>query len=216
MTNQMSSTALWLMLLLGAYHGINPGMGWLFAVALGMQERKGSAVAKALAPIALGHACSIAMVVLAASILGMALPLDEIRYVVAALLFALGIFSLVRHYHPRWVRMRVGFRDLAVWSFLMATAHGAGLMLLPVLLGSRTVEAADHMMSHHHMVAAASPLTALLATAVHTVAYLAVTGLIAWVVYGKFGLAILRKAWLNLDAVWAAALVVTSVVTLLM
>ena len=98
----------------------------------------------------------------------------------------------------------------------MATAHGAGLMLLPVLLGSRTVEAADHMAGHHHTSAAASPLAALLATAVHTIAYLAVTGLIAWVVYTKFGLAILRKAWLNLDALWAAALVVTSVVILLM
>jgi hypothetical protein len=215
MTYHVDSTALWLMLLLGAYHGINPGMGWLFAVALGMQERKGSAVAKALVPIALGHALSVAMVVLVAAFIGMALPLEEIRYAVAALLFALGIFSLARHYHPRWVRMQVGFRDLTAWSFLMATAHGAGLMLLPVLLGSRTVEAADHMAGHPHSSAAASPLAALLATAVHTIAYLAVTGLVAWVVYRKFGLAILRKAWLNLDAVWAAALVVTGVVTLL-
>ena len=216
MTHEMGSTALWLMLLLGAYHGINPGMGWLFAVALGMQEQKGSAVARALVPIALGHALSIGIVVVTAAVLGMASPQEAIRYCVAALLFGLGIFSLVRHYHPRWVRMQVGFRDLTAWSFLMATAHGAGLMLLPVLLGSRTVEAADHMAGHHHTSAAASPLAALLATAVHTIAYLAVTGLIAWVVYSKFGLAILRKAWLNLDAVWAAALVVTSVVILLM
>jgi len=212
----MGSTALWLMMLLGAYHGINPGMGWLFAVALGMQEQKGRAVAKALIPIALGHALSIGAVVMAAAFLGMALPREAIRYPVAALLFALGISSLVRHHHLRWVRMQVGFRDLTLWSFLMASAHGAGLMLLPVLMGSRTVEAADHMAGHHHMSAAASPLTALLATAVHTAAYLAVTGLIAWVVYTKFGLAILRKAWLNLDVVWAGALVVTSVVTLLM
>ena len=203
------------MLLLGAYHGINPGMGWLFAVALGMQEQKGSAVARALVPIALGHALSIGIVVVTAAFLGMALPQEAIRYSVAALLFGLGVFSLVRHYHPRWIRMRVGFRDLTVWSFLMASAHGAGLMLLPVLLGSRTVEAADHMAGHHHTSAAASPLAALVATAVHTIAYLAVTGLIAWVVYSKCGLAILRKAWLNLNLVWAAALVVTSVVTLL-
>jgi hypothetical protein len=217
MTHEMGSTALWLMLLLGVYHGFNPGMGWLFAVALGMQERKGSAVAKALVPIALGHALSIGAVVLAAALLGMALPREAIRYSVAALLFALGIFSLVRHYHPRWVRMQVGFRDLTVWSFLMASAHGAGLMLLPVLLGSSTVEAADHMAGHlHTSAAAASPLTALLATAVHTTAYLVVTGLIAWVVYSKLGLAVLRKAWLNLNLVWAAALVLTSVVTLLM
>ena len=212
---EMGSTALWLMLLLGAYHGINPGMGWLFAVALGMQERKGSAVVRALVPIAFGHALSIGMVVLAAAFLGMVLPQEAIRYPVAALLFGLGVFSLVRHYHPRWVRMQVGFRDLTVWSFLMASAHGAGLMLLPVLLGSSTVEAADQMAAHHHTSAAASPLAALLATAVHTTAYLAVTGLIAWVVYSRFGLAILRKAWLNLNLVWGAALVVTSVVTLL-
>jgi hypothetical protein len=216
MTHEMGSTALWLMLLLGAYHGINPGMGWLFAVALGMQEQKGSAVARALVPIALGHALSIGIVVVTAAFLGLALPREAIRYPVAALLFGLGIFSLVRHYHPRWVRMKVGFRDLTLWSFLMASAHGAGLMLLPVLLSSSTVEAADHMAGHRHISAAASPLAALLATAVHTIAYLAVTGLIAWVVYSKFGLAILRKAWLNLDGAWAAALVVTSIVTLLM
>ena len=138
----MGSTALWLMLLLGAYHGINPGMGWLFAVALGMQEQKGSAVARALVPIALGHALAIGSVVLAAAFLGMALPLAAIRYSVAAILVGLGIFCLVRHRHPRWVRMQVGFRDLTVWSFLMASAHGAGLMVLPVLLGSSTVEAA--------------------------------------------------------------------------
>jgi hypothetical protein len=215
MTHQMGSTALWLMILLGAYHGINPGMGWLFAVALGMQEQKGSAVARALIPIALGHALSIGIVVVSAAFLGMALPREAIRYSVAALLFGLGIFSLVRHYHPRWVRMQVGFRDLTLWSFLMATAHGAGLMLLPVLLGGGTVEAADHMAAHHHTSAAASPVAALLATAVHTLAYLTVTGLIAWVVYSKFGLAILRKAWLNLDVVWAAALVVTGAATLL-
>src|SRR6476469_4381529 len=197
---EMSSTALWLMLLLGAYHGINPGMGWLFAVALGMQEEKGSAVAKALVPIALGHALSIGIVVVTAAFLGMAMPREAIRYIVAALLFGLGIFSLVRHYHPRWVRMRVGFRDLTLWSFLMASAHGAGLMLLPVLLGSSTVEASDQMAGHHHVVAA-SPLAALLATGVHTTAYFAVTGLVAWLVYSKFGLAILRKSWLNLNLV---------------
>src|SRR5436305_7999961 len=160
---EMGTTALWLMLLLGAYHGVNPGMGWLFAVALGMQERKGSAVARALVPIALGHALSIGIVVLVAALLGMALPLDAIRYPVSAILLGLGIFSLVGHYHPRWVRMQVGFRDLTVWSFLMATAHGAGLMVVPVLLGSSTVEAADHMAHHHHIAGAASPLAALVA-----------------------------------------------------
>jgi hypothetical protein len=213
---ELGSTALWLMLLLGAYHGINPGMGWLFAVALGMQERKGSAVARALLPIALGHALAIGSVVMTAAFLGMALPREAIRYPVAGILFGLGIFCLIRHYHPRWVRMRVGFRDLTIWSFLMASAHGAGLMVLPLLMGSSTVEAADQMAGHHHISAAASPLAGLLATTVHTVAYLAVTGLIAWTVYSKLGLAALRKAWFNLNLIWAAALVATSLVTLVM
>lgn len=213
---EIGSTAVWLMLLLGAYHGLNPGMGWLFAVALGMQERRGSAVAKALVPIALGHALAIGSVVLAAAFLGMSLPRSAIRYPVAALLIGLGIFSMARHYHPRWVRMQVGFRDLTFWSFLMASAHGAGLMVLPLLLGSSTVEAADQMAAHHHTSAATSPLAALLATGIHTAAYLAVTGLTAWVVYSKFGLTVLGKAWINLNLVWAAALVVTGLVTLMM
>lgn len=211
---QLGPAALWLMLLLGAYHGINPGMGWLFAVALGMQEQKGSAVARSLLPIALGHALAIGAVVLAAALLGMALPLAAIRYPVAAILAGLGIYCLIQHRHPRWVRMQVGFHDLTVWSFLMASAHGAGLMLLPVLLAGSTVEAGES--TAHHASAAAGPLAGLLATAVHTMGYLAVTGLVAWVVYRKFGLSLLRKTWFNLDLIWAAALVVSGLVTALM
>jgi len=211
----LTSGALWLMLILGAYHGINPAMGWLFAVALGLQEQKGSAVAKALVPIALGHAIAIGAVVLSAFLLGMALPLTAIRYVVAALLVGLGVYCLVGHWHPRWVRMQVGFRDLTTWSFLMASAHGAGLMVLPVLLRSSTVEAAGQMADHNHMAAAASPVSAMLATLVHTGAYLTVTGIVAWLVYRKFGLALLRKTWFNFNLVWGAALVIVGVSTLL-
>jgi hypothetical protein len=213
---EVGSTALGLMLLLGAYHGINPGMGWLFAVALGMQEQKGSAVVRSLLPIALGHALAIGCVVLAAAFLGMALPLAALRYPVGLVLLGLGIYCLIRHHHPRWVRRQVGFRDLTLWSFLMASAHGAGLMVVPVLLATSTVEAANTTAGHNHMSAAVSPLAALLATGVHTLGYLAITGLIAWVVYRKFGLALLRTAWFNLDFIWAAALVVTGSVTLLM
>ena len=211
----LTSTALWMMLLLGAYHGINPGMGWLFAVALGMQEQKGSAVARSLIPIAIGHALAIGSVVLTAAVLGMTLPLATIRYSVAAILIGLGIYSLVRHQHPRWVGMQVGFQDLTVWSFLTASAHGAGLMVVPVLLRSNTVEAQGQMTGHNHMAPAAGPLAGMLATGVHTIAYLAVTGLFAWVVYRKLGLALLRKTWFNFDLVWAAALVATGLVTLL-
>jgi hypothetical protein len=211
----LTPTMLWLMLLLGAYHGLNPGMGWLFAVALGMQEQRGSAVTRSLVPIAIGHALAIGSVVLTATFLGMTLPLAAIRYFVAAILVGLGIFCLVRHQHPRWVRMRVGFRDLTLWSFLMASAHGAGLMVVPVLLGNTTVEAQSRMAGHNHISPTASPLAGILATCVHTMAYLAVTGLVAWVVYRKLGLAILRRAWFNFDLVWAAALAATGLVTLL-
>lgn len=212
--SQVSSTALWLMLVLGAWHGINPGMGWLFAVALGMQEQKGTAVARALVPMALGHALAIGVVVLAAAVLGMTLPPALIRYAVGAALVGLGLLSLARHWHPRWIRMQVGFGALTVWSFLMASAHGAGLMVVPVLLGSSAVHAADHMAGHSHGAAVATPLAALLATAVHTLGYLGVTGMVAWVVYRKLGLALLRKAWFNVNLLWAGALVVTGLVAL--
>ena len=112
--------------------------------------------------------------------------------------------------------MQVGFRDLMVWSFLMASAHGAGLMVLPVLLGSRpSLEAANDMPGHTHLSTGVRPLAGLLATGVHA-GYLAVTGAVAWVVYQKLGLALLRRAWLNLDVVWAAALVITGLATLVM
>jgi hypothetical protein len=209
----VTSTTLWLMVLLGAYHGINPGMGWLFAVALGMQEQTGKAVAKALVPIALGHAAAIGVVVMTVLLLGFALPVSFIRCCVAGLLVGIGIYSLVGCRHPRWVRMQVGFRDLIVWSFLIASAHGAGFMVVPVLLGSSTVQAADHMGAHHM---SASPFVGLLTTLLHTAAYLAVMGTLAWIVYCKFGLALLRKAWFNFNLVWGAALVATGLLTLLL
>src|SRR5215471_21085725 len=120
--------------LLGAYHGINPGMGWLFAVARGMQEHRTRAVAWSLPPIALGHALSIGVVVLVAQLAQVALPMLYVRVAVAAILVGLGLYKLIRSRHFRWGGMQVGFRELTVWSFLMASAHGAGLMVLPVVL----------------------------------------------------------------------------------
>jgi hypothetical protein len=186
-------------------------------VALGMQEKTGRAVARSLVPIVIGHMFAIGIVVLAAALLGTALPSAGVRYPVAAVLVGLGIYRSVRHRHPRWVRMQVGFRDLVVWSFLMASAHGAGLMVLPVLLGSHpSLEAADDTPGHTHPSTGVRPVAALLATGVHTVGYLAATGAVAWVVYRKLGLALLRSAWLNLDGLWAAALVITGLATLVM
>ncbi len=204
--------------LLGAYHGVNPAMGWLFAVALGMQEKSGRAVGRALLPIALGHGVAIALVVLLAGLLQIVLPLGYLKLVVAFLLFAFGLYVLIRRRHPRWGGMQVGFRDLTIWSFLMATAHGAGFMVLPVLLGMSAGASAGHSASGPHlpMSTLGGPLTTVLAVLVHTVGYLLVTGVVAWVIYWKLGLALLRTAWLDLDLLWAVALMATGCFTLLL
>jgi hypothetical protein len=191
---------------LGAYHGINPGMGWLFAVARGMQEHRARAVAWSLLPIALGHALAIGVVVVIAQAAQGAIPMLYIRIGVATALVGLGVYKLIRSRHFRWGGMQVGFRDLTIWSFLMASAHGAGLMVLPVVL------AGPHA---HHMTAAQGATSGVWATLVHTLGYFTVTAAAALLVYQKFGLAMLRRSWFNLDLIWAVALVVTGFVALL-
>jgi hypothetical protein len=202
----MSAAAAWATLfLLGAYHGINPGMGWLFAVALGMQEHSARAVIRSLVPITLGHALAIGVVVLLAGLIQVVLPLNYVKFVVAGLLVALGVYRIIRSRHFQWGGMQVGFLELTAWSFLMASAHGAGLMVLPVVL---------QMAPAHHMHGAG--MTGVGATLIHTLGYLTVTAAVAIIVYQKVGLAILRKAWFNLDLVWAVALIATGCVALLL
>ena len=176
-----------LVALLGAYHGLNPAMGWLFAVALGMQEGDRRAVLRALPPIAVGHEASI--VLAAALVLGLGLLADTAALHMGAgiALFVFGIFRFVKpRAHFRWVKARVSRGELAWWSFLMSTAHGAGLMVAPVLLGAGVL---------------------------HVGAMLAVMGLLAVLVYDRWGLSVLRKGWVNLDAVWAGAFVLAGVIT---
>jgi hypothetical protein len=205
----------WLALfLLGAYHGINPGMGWLFAVARGMQEHATKAVARALVPITLGHALSIGLVLALAGLIQIVLPLGYVQMVVAGALISLGILRILRRRHFAWGGMQVGFRDLTVWSFLMASAHGAGLMVLPIVLHAASTNAMPMEHEHMHMAGSSGPWTGIVATLVHTLGYLSVTAVVALLVYRKFGLALLRKAWFNLDLVWAAALIVTGCVAL--
>lgn len=210
----LDTTTLFVMLLLGAYHGINPGMGWLFAVALGMQERSSAAVGRSLLPIALGHGLAIGAVVLLAVFLGTVIPIVYIKVAVAVILLGFGVYCLVRQRHPRGGGLRVGFRDLTTWSFLMASAHGAGFMVLPVLLAAGAAHSA-HAASGVHVHSLATPVAGLMATVVHTMGYLAVTGLVAWVVYKKLGLALLRRAWINLHLIWAVALILSAAFTLL-
>lgn len=204
------------MLFLGAYHGINPGMGWLFAVALGMQQDSARGVWRALPPIALGHAAAVGIVVAAAVLARMVMPLDVLRIVIASTLVTLGLYRLWRHRHPRFGGMQVGFRDLTIWSFLMASAHGAGFMVLPfVMVMPADVSASAEHARHAASAGASMPWPNALAVGLHTTAYLTVTALVAWIVYRKLGLALLRTAWFNMDWLWAGALVVTGVAVLL-
>jgi hypothetical protein len=170
-------------------------MGWLFAVALGFQEGRRSAVLRALGPIAVGHAIAVGAVVLVLVLGGLGLPPLAWRGLAGASLIAFGCFRLIRPgAHFRWVGMRVGPGDLGLWSFLMATGHGAGLMLAPVIL---------HESSR-----------GLALVAVHTVAMFLVMGAVALVVFETVGVGILRRAWVNVDLIWAGALVIAGVVTL--
>jgi len=204
---------IWLTLAgLGAFHGLNPGMGWLFSVALGMQESRRSAVWRALIPLTLGHLLAIAAAIAAAIVAGTALTPGMLRWPVSLLLAALGLRQLYRHLHPRWAAMRVGMGGLTLWSFLMASAHGAGLMVLPVFL-SMTVVAGGP--SCHARGASTQAFAGAMATLAHGLGYLAVTAMTAWFVVDRFGLGLLRKAWINLDVIWAGALILTAGLTLI-
>ena len=198
---------------LGAFHGVNPGMGWLFAVALGMQERRRGAVVAALGPLGLGHALAVAAALTLAATAGAVLSAGALRGIVAACLLMLGMQRLFRHAHPRWASMRVGFNRLTLWSFLMASGHGAGLMVVPIFLGMTDPPAPAH--ACHTAVATSTMWTAIFATALHATGYLAVTAIVSVVVFEKIGVGLLRKAWLNLDVMWAAALIVSGVLTVL-
>jgi hypothetical protein len=204
--------------LLGAYHGLNPAMGWLFAVALGLQERKLSAVVKSLLPIAFGHELAIATAVLLVAMADLVAARELLRAAGALVLIGFGIFKVLRpRWHPRWVGMRVSQRDLVLWSFLMSSAHGAGLMLFPLLLGlpmpAHAEEVAAHALSAGGLVGD-SLLQDVAAVLLHSAAMLAVMAVVAVVVYTRLGVGVLRKAWINLDALWAAALVLAGVLTL--
>ncbi|MGH7510509.1 MAG: hypothetical protein ACREMZ_13710 [Gemmatimonadales bacterium] len=202
------------LLALGAGHGINPAMGWLFAVALGLQRERRGAVWAALGPLAVGHALAIAAAIAAAGVIGLIVPLEALKWATAGLLVGLGGFRLVRSRHITYGGMQVGARELATWSFLMATAHGAGLMVLPLVLGGLPgAEPAHHVAAASVLGVAGIDWSGAVAALIHTAGYLLVTGLIAVIVYERVGLRFLRRSWVNLDLIWAVALVITGVAT---
>ncbi|MFI0445087.1 hypothetical protein [Actinomadura sp. 6N118] len=203
----MTQGSLAALLALGAFHGLNPGMGWLFAVARGLQERSRALVLQSLPAIAAGHAASVGVVAVLVSVTRSVVATQVVAITGGVLLVGFGLWRLLSQRHFRWVGMRLSLWQLAGWSFLMSSVHGAGLMLLPVLT---TGPASGHRHS------AADGLSAgVFVTGVHTLAMFAVAGVVALAVYEIVGLAILRRAWFNLDRVWAVALVGAGAATLL-
>jgi hypothetical protein len=218
----ISHTGVWVTLIgLGFYHGINPAMGWLFAVSQGLQNRSRRALLRSLVPIAIGHELSIAIV--AAIVLGATatVPSAVLHASAAVVLFAFGIFRFVKpRAHWRWTTMRVNGRELTLWSFLMSTAHGAGVMVAPVLIGLQGVtEASAHSRAGDKqdvgMLAHVPIVPSGIGIVLHVLTMMVVAGVIALVVYEKLGLEVLRRAWINTDRLWAATFFAAAIVTLI-
>jgi len=205
-------------ILLGAYHGMNPGMGWLFALSLGLQQRSRRAVLWALVPISLGHAIAIALTLAVVGLVRSEIPHEMLKSLVAGILVARGQYRVFRSRHPRGAGMRVGFRDLTVWSFLMASAHGAGLMLAPVLL-AHPMQGMHHSMNSSvaSSLAGIAPSLLALAVLVHTLGLILVAGAVAilfYQFYERWGLGLLRHTWFNFDLLWAFALIIAGAAAL--
>ncbi|WP_027232207.1 hypothetical protein [Phyllobacterium sp. UNC302MFCol5.2] len=205
----MTSISPWLVLAgLGVFHGLNPAMGWLFAVALGLHRGSRMVVLRSLVPIALGHAASIAVVAVVAVLLGFIFDQRPLEIAAGILLLAWAAYQAAYgHRHRMRVGMTTGMVGLGFWSFLMASAHGAGLMLVPVVIPLCLAS-----MPGQDLTAAGSLLIALAAVGTHMAAMLAVILVIALTVYDWFGLAFLRRGWINFDLIWIAALTATGLI----
>ncbi len=194
---------------LGLFHGVNPAMGWLFAVALGLNRHSQRIVLLSLIPIALGHAAAVAVVLSIALVLGFVFDTTTLLRLAAVVLIGWAVWHAVYGHRARVrVGMQTGLAGLALWSFLMASAHGAGLMLIPVLMPLCLAAAPAQ-----ELTAGSLPIAAA-ALAVHTLAMLATIAAISVAVYRWIGVAFLRRGWINLDLVWTVALLVCGIVLL--
>lgn len=209
----MTLTALWWAVIFsGIYHGVNPGMGWPLAVSAALFERKKSALAKALAMLAAGHFLAMIVILLPFSMMYFLIDNErEIRIGAGVLVVAMGVYLLINRRHPK-ILARVHPAKLGLWSFLAATAHGAGLMLVPIYLGicgllvpgeslSETGHAAAQQLMTNNV------MTAFLVAATHTLAMTFAGAAIAVFVYAWFGLKFISKSWFNLDLAWAISLI---------
>lgn len=189
---------------LGAFHGINPAMGWLFAVALGQLRDSQRVVVMSLFPIAAGHMLAIGLVVATVLAAGAVLDLSAVRVIGGAILIGWAVYHILYgHRHRVRFGMRTGMLGLMAWSFLMASAHGAGLMLVPVLIPLGLAG----MPAHHMHMTETSLAVASAAVGLHTLAMLVTMGAIAILVFRWLGLEFLKRAWFNIDVLWVAALI---------
>ena len=198
----------------GLYHGVNPGMGWPLAVSAGLMERSSRALVAALWPLTVGHLLAMLLVLLPFALLVTLVEWQrQIQFGASLCVIAFGVFRLVDRRHPRALA-RIRPTQLALWSFAVAIAHGAGLMLLPIYLG--LCRTADPEAGHQAAAALinASVGIAMLVSVVHSAAMIAVGGGVAWLVYRFFGLKFVARSWFNLDTLWAISLVVVGVVAL--
>jgi hypothetical protein len=213
---QWTTVGLWLAVVVsGLYHGVNPGMGWPLAVSAGLMGRGRRDVVAALAPLAAGHLVSMLVILL--PIAAMTALLDwqrEIRIGASAAVIAFGVFRLVNRRHPRALA-RIRPTQLALWSFAIATAHGAGLMLLPIYLGLCSSEELDKVHQASSVLMAQNSVTAVLVSLVHTLSMVTAGGVIALLVYGWLGLKFLSRSWVNLDYLWAISLILIGAIGLL-
>jgi hypothetical protein len=207
--------ALWLAVVAsGLYHGINPGMGWPLAVAAGLMEKRPRALVAALWPLSVGHLSAVLLLMLPfALLIAVAAWQRPIQIGASLLVIGFGIFRLLNRRHPRALA-RIPPSQLALWSFAMAIAHGAGLMLVPIFLG--LCQSAERDPGHQAAGALinANLVTAVMVAVVHTAAMIAAGGALAWLVFRTLGLTFVSRSWFNLDAVWAVSLILVGGVAL--
>lgn len=198
----------------GLYHGVNPGMGWPLAVAAGMMDRNARALLVALVPLSAGHLLAMLVMLLPfAMLLALAQWERQIQLAAGLLVVAHGALRLANPRHPRLLA-RIRPAQLALWSFVVAIAHGAGLMLVPIYLGLCESTGLDTGHEAAATLVGANLGMALIVSVVHSLAMIAAGGCAAWLVYRYLGLQYLSRSWFNLDRVWAVSLILVGLIAL--
>jgi hypothetical protein len=198
----------------GLYHGVNPGMGWPLAVSAGLMDRSSRALVVAFCPLTIGHLLAMLLMILPFSLLVALVAWQrQIQIAAGLLVIGFGLFRLVNRRHPR-VLARIRPTQLGLWSFAVAIAHGAGLMLVPIYLGLCRVTDLDYDHEAARSLINANLGMAVLVAAVHSLAMIGAGGFLAWLVYRYLGLKFVSRSWFNLDAIWAVSLILVGTLSL--